>query len=254
MLEQSDSKLEKILLFEIIPISILEELTEKNMMIYSFYSKISEQIVKLALILQKKQIFSQIIITVYVSNDKQILNQIEKLEEMNEIKRLQKINKIYKLINDNTSAKIKKRDELEDFDHKKELEKLSLRLDNQNPDSTSTLWQKELKIVKKSKTLLSIIKALIFITVIFTKVILISICYIVMTIYISTEVNSSNDLSTIIHLGDLSYYLTYLALIVRSLDMSYKYNISTVYSNNDLADLLPILELYKNYTIKEYSQ
>ena len=75
-----------------------------------------------------------------------------------------------------------------------------------------------------------------------------------MTIYISSEVNSSNDLSTIIHIGDLSFYLSYLALVTRSLDISYKYNISTVYSNNDLADLLPILELYKNYTIKEFSQ
>ena len=77
---------------------------------------------------------------------------------------------------------------------------------------------------------------------------------VILIAYISTQVSQSNSFESIRHIGDLSYYLTYLALVTRSLDIKYRYNVPTIYTKNDLANMLPVLELYKNYTINDYSQ
>ena len=235
-----------------IPISVLEDLKEKEMLVYTFDSKTYDKKVSIGLILQKKQVFTQTVFTLYILEDKEILSFITNLETLTLNKRSQKVIKIFQLINKNKSSKLIKISKTDD--NLKELDKLTLKITEQNQESTSVTSIKELNVIEKSKKSLTIIKTSIFLTVILTKVLSIALCNLVMIIYISEEVNNSNSLDAMIHLGDLSYYLTYLALVTRSIDISFSYNITTFYSQNDLAELLPVLNMHKNYTTDDYDK
>ena len=252
LFETNQLKLEKLSLTQIFPISILEDLKEKKMLVYDFHSKISSSTDRFGLILQEKEIFTKKIIFFYVIENKEIVSLIEKISDMPETRRKIKISKIFKLINDKKIKDSKKNNTLRKSINEGDLKNIENFANKQNQESSSSVLLKELKIVTKTKKWLSVIKSLIVLTVMFIQILSIAICLMIMTIYISSEVNSSNDLTTIKHIGDISFYFSYLAMIVRSLDLNYKYNVSSIYTNKDLADLLPVLNLYKNYTIDDY--
>ena len=254
LIGQNKTKINKNLLSDFIPIDVLEELKEKEIMIYSFQSNSEDTVVNVGLILQKKQVFSHIVFTLYVVDDRDIMSLIEKLETMNETKKKKKIAKIFKLINENSTPNITTKKSQDEDANENDLEVLTRINTKQTQESSSSIQVKELRIVTESKKSLTVIKILIFLTVILTKVTLIAICNIILTVYIAAEVNSSNSLDSMIHLGDVSFYLSYLVLVTRSIDLKYRHNVPTIYTKNDLANMLPVLELYKNYTINDYNQ
>ena len=65
-----------------IPISVLEDLKEKEMLVYTFDSKTYDKKVSIGLILQKKQVFTQTVFTLYILEDKEILSFITNLETL----------------------------------------------------------------------------------------------------------------------------------------------------------------------------
>ena len=166
LLQVNTNKLEKKFLFDIFPISLLEDLREKKMMVYDFYSKTDGSKEKLGLIFVEKQIFTVKVTIFYVVDDKEIVSLIENFSSMTENKRKVKILKINKLINDQKIKNVSKKN-AERFE-KDDLNNAELLTNEQNQESSNSIVTKELKLVTLSKKSLSSIKLLLFFTVAFT--------------------------------------------------------------------------------------
>ena len=165
MLEQKNPKLENLLLSEIIPIDVLEELKENDMVVYNFYSKVYDSTVSLALALQKKQVFTKTILILYVVNDPEIVENIKQLIGLTKNKRVKKITKIYELIK---SGSIEKKSEnYQKINNKQENDLRRLESINykQIQESSSSVILKELPLVTKLKKSFGIIKIVLFFTV-----------------------------------------------------------------------------------------
>ena len=165
MLEQKNPKLENLLLSEIIPIDVLEELKENDMVVYNFYSKVYDSTVNLALALQKKQVFTKTILILYVVDDPEIVENIKQLIGLTKNKRVKKITKIYELIK---SGSIEKKSEnYQKINNKQENDLRRLESINykQIQESSSSVILKELPLVTKLKKSFGIIKIVLFFTV-----------------------------------------------------------------------------------------
>ena len=165
MLEQKNPKLENLLLSEIIPIDVLEELKENDMVVYNFYSKVYDSTVSLALAMQKKQVFTKTILILYVVDDPEIVENIKQLIGLTKNKRVKKITKIYELIK---SGSIEKKSEnYQKINNKQENDLRRLESINykQIQESSSSVILKELPLVTKLKKSLGIIKIVLFFTV-----------------------------------------------------------------------------------------
>ena len=165
MLEQKNPKLENLLLSEIIPIVVLEELKENDLVVYNFYSKVYDSTVNLALALQKKQVFTKTILILYVVDDPEIVENIKQLIGLTKNKRVKKITKIYELIK---SGSIEKKSEnYQKINNKQENDLRRLESINykQIQESSSSVILKELPLVTKLKKSFGIIKIVLFFTV-----------------------------------------------------------------------------------------
>lgn len=76
---------------------------------------------------------------------------------------------------------------------------------------------------------------------------------IVILVYISKEVEHSNSLTSLTNLGDLGYYLSQIALIVRSLDLGKKINIPSFYNTTDLENMISNLRSSQTKILDDFN-
>lgn len=76
---------------------------------------------------------------------------------------------------------------------------------------------------------------------------------IVILVYISKEVQHSNSLTALTNLGDLGYYLSQIALIVRSLDLGEKINMASFYNITDLENMISNLKSSQTKLLDDFN-
>ncbi|OMJ87344.1 hypothetical protein SteCoe_10939 [Stentor coeruleus] len=198
---------------------------------------------KIYVMLKESKIKSSILIFLYITEDE---NEVCRWGSTNDFYDMENINpndnKIETIltegIDEYRESTLKKKVSIFDekklsFDGLSDNGLINDRSKQNNAIKSSYLSMNDVVTIAKSTQVLKIAKI-----VLLMSIVILIITNIVILIYISKEVEHSNSLTALTNLGDLGYYLSQIALIVRSLDLGTKINIPAFYNTIDLENMI----------------